>query len=913
MTGPNFSRRDVLKSAVAAGAASAFGLAFAQEQSQKASNAAATEPARIFYYVDGYHGGVDGHMPPDSLRNVLDGLEKFPHWKVSFEIEPYSWAVFAKTDPHSIERLKQHLADATPAGRIEIVSGAYGQPYMWNASGECNIRHLAYGLAELRAVFPELVVDTYAVQEPCWTSCLPQILTSFGYRRAVLKNSTCWGGYHAPALDADLIHWVGPDGSSIPTVPRYAVEGLVPPATTAGAQPTTALMDRCAAAGIDHPAGTILQDMGWPGRPWRLAMSQQVVDALRHVTWRQYTETIASPPARQWRASQEDLRAGLPWGGSVLQRIAQIVRVSEHTLVQTEKNASMALVRRGTPFPGETLKQAWKLLLWSQHHDVWIVSQNRHGNGTWASEADAKFESIQRTCRQIVDASAAAMAGEKKDTASGRFIRVFNTTGSARQDLASIEVTPDKALRVLDASGREIPCQVIPAATGTAEPATLLFPADVPSLGYATYQLTPAGGTRTPAASGAARAIKNADGSVLLETDLLALTLDPAKGGRIGSLVAKDLKREFVDDAGPRSLNEFRGHFPSENKWLSSVDAPAEISIDQQGPLRVAASIRGRIGAWPFVTRLTLAAGRRRIDFETTFEFPVDSPPFGVGRRQLGQPQRQSRFRLGEPWEPGRDVTRSNRRPFYDASFKLQALFPAKLQNPTLDKNAPFDVCRATNDDTRFNAWDSIRNNVIFNWVDLLEDGGAAGLAVMMDHVTSYHLAPSEPLGLVMCYAGPGIWHDYGLGRVPRIAYSVVPHAGDWAKAKLWQELARWSEPLLTTDCAPPTKDDTHWSLLEISGTGIEATTAFAEDGSIVFRLFNAEGDATPKQFTFGARLTRAHLVELDGRTLQDLPVEQSPSGTSSVTFAFPRFAVRTLRCEFAMPAPKAAGSAGGN
>ena len=97
-----------------------------------------------------------------------------------------------------------------------------------------------------------------------------------------------------------------------------------------------------------------------------------------------------------------------------------------------------------------------------------------------------------------------------------------------------------------------------------------------------------------------------------------------------------------------------------------------------------------------------------------------------------------------------------------------------------------------------------------------------------------------------------------------------------------------------------PTKDDADWSLLEISGSGIEATTAFAEDGSVVFRLFNAEGDATPKRLTVNARVTRAQLMELDGRTLQDLPVEQSPGGTTRVTVTMPRFAVRTLRCEFA-------------
>ncbi|MDB5324891.1 MAG: hypothetical protein JWM57_460, partial [Phycisphaerales bacterium] len=31
------------------------------------SRPASTAVPGVFYYVDGYHGGVDGHMPPDSL------------------------------------------------------------------------------------------------------------------------------------------------------------------------------------------------------------------------------------------------------------------------------------------------------------------------------------------------------------------------------------------------------------------------------------------------------------------------------------------------------------------------------------------------------------------------------------------------------------------------------------------------------------------------------------------------------------------------------------------------------------------------------------------------------------------------------------------------------------------------------
>ena len=884
------SRRDLLQAAASTGVAVAARAAAAQDQAPPAP------PARVFYYVDGYHGGIDGHMPPESLRNVLDGLDRFPTWKVTFEIEPYSWAAFDKTDPQSMERLRKFLADATPAGRVEIVSGAYGQGYAWNASGESNIRHIAYGLAELRAVFPGLVVDTYAVQEPCWTSCLPQLLKSFGYRRAVMKNSTCWGGYHAPMIDADLVHWVGPDGTRIPTVPRYTLEALVPPATTLGSQPTATFIDRCVAAGIEHPVGTTLQDMGWPGRPWRFGMEQEAARALRHVTWREYVETVASPATTEWKASQEDLRVGLPWGSSVLQRIAQVVRSAENHLVRAEKLASMAFVRRGRPFPADELKEAWKHLLWSQHHDVWIVSYNRHKEGTWASAVDAKSGRVEDTCARVVADAGAAMANGAEAKGSGQCVRVFNTTGFRRRDVASLEVGAGERLGVLDARGQEIPSQIAQGPAGAPGRATLLFPADVPAMGYATYRLAIREVDPARAKDGPAGAVTNADGTVTLATDLYAISIDPARGGRIKSLFAKDLDREFVDAAGRRSFNEFRGYFPAEEKWLTSVDAPAEVRVAERGPVRVAAEVRGRIGEWPFVTRVTAEAGRRRIDLHTTLELPVDSSPFGRGRRQQQPDPPRQRFRVGEPWEPGRPATRSNRRPFYDASYKLQALFPAKLNRPVLDKSAPFDVCRSSTDDTRFNAWDAIRNNVVFSWLDLVEEDGAAGLALMTDHTTGYSLSPGEPLGLVLCYAGSGIWHDYGLGRAPSVSYSLVPHAGDWKMAQLWRELARWSEPLQAARCVASPEDQSAWSLLDASEGGTEVTTAYVEDGEVLVRLFNAEGDSTPGRIALDGRVRRVRLVELDGRVVEELPITRD-GAVNSVTVTLHRFAVRTLRC----------------
>ena len=800
-------------------------------------------------------------MPARSLANVLDGLDRFPEWKVSFEIEPYSWAAFAKSDPASIEKMRKHLSVDPLEARIEFVSGAYGQTYAWNINGESNIRQLIYGVAEINAVFPDVKVDTYAVQEPCWTSCLPQILKSLGYKRAVLDNSTDWGGYHATTLNADLMHWQSPDGTSIPAVPRYACDTLIGPATERNAQPSAEYVAQCNAVGIAHPAGTILQDMGWPGKPWRLGMSETMFHAMQHATWRQYAEKFAQPPTQTWRASQEDYRVGLAWGASILQRIAQIVRRGENLLIQAEKLSSLASIHAGLAYPAESLLQSWKYQLRAQHHDVWIVPYNRRPGGSWASEADERFTKIEKTCADIIQASVAALCEP-----DAQAVTIFNTAGFSQRQLVEIR-KPDGA--ILDSHGNRIPTQT--------DADFVAFIAEVPAFGAATYRI----GNGSEVLAAASATIKTLDDrSVELESDIYRVRIDPAKGGGIASLFSKTLNRDFIDGKSARRFGELRGFFGAENAWLSSADKPAIVTLTETGPLRVAAKIEGMIGSYPFTTTVRLTAGSNRIDFTTNIDFPLDSGPFS-------RPRGPAKLRIGEPWERGKDATRSNRRPCYDSSYKLQALFPTSLKNPTLDKNAAFDVCRSTQKSTTFNSWETLQHNIIVNWVDLLDADGSAGLAVFSDHTTAYHHTEDEPLGLVLAYAGVGNWFDYAMGRKPEVSYAVVPHTGDWAAAKLWRELAAWSEPLVV--CAGRAKVSE--PLIEIGDSGIELVTIYQHDGHTLARLFNADGDARPARVSLSPKIKGAQLIELDGRLIEPLNIAEN-----SVTISMPRFGVRTLR-----------------
>src|SRR5690606_11452112 len=174
------------------------------------------------YFVDGYHGGIYGHYPKWVTGFMVDSLEKYPAWKLGIEIEPETWDTVRLQERAAYERFKV----MTQTDRLEFTNPTYAQPYCYNISGESIIRQFAYGIKKIHQHFPDVSFSTYAVEEPCFTSSLPQILKQFGFQYAVLKcPNTCWGGYTS-AYGGELVNWIGPEGTSILSVPRYASEAF---------------------------------------------------------------------------------------------------------------------------------------------------------------------------------------------------------------------------------------------------------------------------------------------------------------------------------------------------------------------------------------------------------------------------------------------------------------------------------------------------------------------------------------------------------------------------------------------------------------------------------------------------------------------------------------------------------------
>ena len=857
-----------------------------------------------FYFADGYHGGAKGHMPAGAWRDILNTMREISAWKLGLDIEPESWDSLLLDDPEAYRELKAYLESTDAIPRIELYGATFSQPYGWAVNGESNIRQLTRGMEMLHRHFPRAPLQTYAVQEPCWASCLPQILRSLGFTAAVLKDpGTAWGGYSA-GFDAEVVRWVGPDGTAIPAVPRYACEDLKRVYETESGNPTPEFARKCVEHGIKHPAGTYLQDLGWVAKP-RVA-----ADYIRYVTWREYFSRIADPPSKDWKFSIEDILTTLPWGERTLQLVAQEERSAENRILVAEKMAAIAWMEKRHPWPGAGLTEAWDNLLWAQGHDPWITATTRTGRQAWAFQVGAGTMQTEEAATSIVNGATRALAagGAAGEASKTQWLRVVNTLAGERDEVVEVNFAADRGTRsvhVLDAEGKKIPSQLMPTRRyGSSAPqtggrrgegamrglapgeslnaATILFRARVPGIGSSMYRLEASTRDAAGAAAGSTSAQAGADGVVTLENDLYRLRIDPARGGAITSLYAKKLSKEFCDGSAERSLNEYRGYFIAQKQWRSSTEQKANVTVLENGPLQARVRVAGQVGGVPHQTVIGLTEGQRRIDFQVRFNYEQETW-------------------IGDPWDIKPEDRRSERRRSQnDGRWKLQAFFPVDLRNQAIYKNAAYDVCKSRNADTFFQGWDEIKHNIVVNWVDVFDERQKMGLAVLSDHTTGYTHGPEHPLALVLGWGWEGgfWWAKRPLVGTTQISYALVPHQGLWDEAGLWEETARWHEPMMPFLMQGTPSGKTPLSLVHVDAPGVEIPTMQVDGEHTLVRLFNAAGPETEFAVSFLAHPARVELVELNGKAIRELPVRRGADGRYDVRLAMPRLGLRTLRCE---------------
>lgn len=820
--------------------------------------------AQRSWFIDGYHGGVWGHYPKGYTNFIIGQLDQYPEWKINLEIEPVTWDSVKKEDPAAYAAWRKLMEHDE---RIEYVNPAFGQPYFFMGSGESMIRQFSYGIKKLRQHFPGIRFTTYSSEEPCFTSALPQVLRSFGFKYASLKNpNTCWGGY-TRAFGGELVNWTGPDGSSILTVPRYATEELVRGSTwqTTAWNSGRTYVQQALQYGIQHPVGMCLQDAGWRNGPWLGRKTDS--SAIQYTTWRNYFEKIADPKlSTSWKLSQEDILVSLVWGSQVLQRIAQQVRKAEDKLVFAEKLAAMAAVQHGFAWPGASLDSAWQYLLLAQHHDCWIVPYNGSRGNTWADKVRNWTSATEQICTRISAGAIEAMANNKKTNSPAAF-SIFNTAPFKRNELVAIPMEENKNINAVRSGNQLLPVQwAMNEKTGKKE---LLFKASVLSAGSQDYSFT----TLKAAVTGAAAAVQR-DGLIILETDLYRLTIDPRSGGAIRSLISKQMQHKEWVDANRSSFNTLKGNFYTSGGQLSKASEAATVTIIEHGPLRVKARISAAIAGHPFEQTITLVQGEPRIDCSLRINWQ--------GNTGIGNAYKQDKGYRAEDYQKA----------FYDDSQKLLLDLPLNLAAQVVHKNAPFDVTESKLETTAFNTWDSIKNNIILHWVDITDKTGSAGMALFTDHTTAYVHGADHPLALVVQYSGVGLWgRNYILDGPTEISYSLLPHPGKWDQAQLEAERVKLAEPLQFSSAA----GNPEQSFIRLSKPGWELSSMTINGKDLLLRFYNAAASDAELTVYLPVPVKKATLVNLDGSVIKGIQTTYTKSG-ASFTVTAPRFGIRTIR-----------------
>lgn len=118
--------------------------------------------------------------------------------------------------------------------------------------------------------------------------------------------------------------------------------------------------------------------------------------------------------------------------------------------------------------------------------------------------------------------------------------------------------------------------------------------------------------------------------------------------------------------------------------------------------------------------------------------------------------------------------------------------------------------------------------------------------------------------------------------------YAVIPHSGRWDQSSIATESNKWNEPLIVSfDKAISLTDK---SFVDVEKSGYEISAFKVEGDDVLFRLFNAEGNSSEQNISFGFPVSNIIEIDLNGNSIQNMQVVKN-----SISLSIPRFGIKTF------------------
>ncbi len=451
------------------------------------------------------------------------------------------------------------------------------------------------------------------------------------------------------------------------------------------------------------------------------------------------------------------------------------------------------------PVDLEPLRDAWKLTLLNQFHDILP--------GTSVKDVYVDTRAEHARARAAAAGVTTSAIDALTDPADDAEITVVNTLGWDRCDPVELSA-PAGPATVMDAAGNSCPTQAVTAADGRT--ALLFAPGPVAGFSAAGFRVsTGAAEAASPFRIEARR----------IETPFFRAEL--ADDGTITRLMDKSCDREIaVPGTSLNELQFFQDGPEREAAWnvhatyeRCRYDADPDVGIEvvETGPVRAVIRIDRRFRDSTFVQRIVLYSNLRRIDFETE-----------------------------AMWR--------------ERHVMLKAAFPVAVRSPRATFEIQFGaVERPTHRNT---SWDEEKFEVCGRrWADLSEPGYGVSL---LNDCKYGHDVHDNCLRLTLLRGSDWPDPEADLGE-HRFTYSLLPHDGDWTSGGTVRRAAELNTPWRLAAGRKP-RATTPW--LSLSGIEVVADTLKpAEDGrGEILRVYEPHGGRGRVEITPACDLR--HVIE---------------------------------------------------
>jgi alpha-mannosidase len=674
-----------------------------------------------------------------TFRSAIERLDEYPdfvftHTSVLF----LRWV--EESEPELFEQIRARIAE----GRWQVVGGWWIEPDCNIPGGESFVRQGLYGQRWLRDRFGLTATTGANLDSFGHNASLPQILRRSGLDSYVFLRPKPEENAEVPG---PLFWWEAADGSrvlayripheycaprddlgehveqSLATLPAEASElAVFYGVGNHGGGPTRANLDSIAR-------------LNEAGDGPRLELS----------SLRAFFDAVADDDLPVWRG---ELQYHAPGCYTTHSGIKRWNRRAENLLQRAEKWSAVAAALGVQEYPLRELTEGWQLLLFNQFHDTLAgtsiepaYEDARDQIGHASSLASLAFNRAVQSIARCIDVP----AGD-----GTRPVVVFNPHPWRLRADVELEynwLTRD-GVRLVDADGVSVPLQLTRSLTTmSGNRGRLVFPADVPPLGYRVYTIH----------EGAAGNGRLGTASTTVENEHVLVEIEPASG-RIARLVHQASGEDIAAPAGRRGhavvvddVSDTWGHeITAYDQEVGEFEC-VSVRVIENGPVRAIIRVESRYGESLLREDYVLSAGARHVDVHVVLDW-------------------HERLKL------------------------LKLRYPTNVESPSVTAETPYGhLVREPNGHEEPGQ----------SWVDVSGDG--RGLAVLNDAKCGFDVRGGD-IGISVVRSPVWAWHDprelekggdfeyMDQGR-QQFRIRLVPHAGDWRAAGVVRLAAELDQP----------------------------------------------------------------------------------------------------------------------